>query len=265
MWFRRSRRASDATGPATPGVFPAEWRPKLTYRWPTIGTLGTTEREHLEHLTLTFLGRFRFEAAQGFEITDEMKVLVAAQASLLLLELDDPTLDLYSRLTSVILHPRTVVLRGSHRVGNHLQSDGAQTLAGQAHHRGPVVLAWSTVAFEARHPDRGHNVVMHEFAHQLDMIDGTIDGTPPIDDAATRERWVEVCTRAYRAVRRGDESVLRGYAATDPGEFFAVATETFFTRPAALRDSDPELYDVLRSFYRQDPAGRSSATLPRGG
>lgn len=252
--FRRGRRE-----PVERRSLPEPWRARLRVRWPAYLTLDDDERATLEHLTMEFLDRIRFEGAQGFEVTDEMRVVVAAQASLLLIGIEPPTLDLYSRLTSVILHPRTVVLRGTHRVGGDLHSDSAQTLAGQAHHRGPVVLAWSTVAYEARHPERGQNVVLHEFAHQLDMDDGTIDGTPPIDDRDLRARWVEVCTAEYRRLRRGDESVLRGYGATDTGEFFAVATETFFTRPHQLRSSAVELYDLFHEVFGQDPAARVPA------
>jgi Mlc titration factor MtfA (ptsG expression regulator) len=109
---------------------------------------------------------------------------------------------------------------------------------------------------EALHPQRGRNVVFHEFAHQLDMLDGTVDGTPPLDDEGARRRWVEICTREFRAIRDDDDHLLRDYAGADPGEFFAVATEVFFTRPLELRELHGELYGVLRDFYRQDPATR---------
>lgn len=256
MFFRRSREERAAL--AQP--FPEEWRTRLRYRWPTFATLDDDERAALETLTKQFMARVRFESAQGFTVTDEMRMLVAAQASLLLIGLDPPTLDLYSRLTSVILHPRTVVVKGTHHVGDHLASDTDRALSGQAHHRGPVVLAWSTLAYEARHPRRGQNVVLHEFAHQLDMYDGTVDGTPPIADPELRERWVRVCTAEYRRLRRGDESVLRPYGATDTGEFFAVATETFFTLPEELELGAPELYDVFREVFGQDPAERARRT-----
>lgn len=97
----------------------------------------------------------------------------------------------------------------------------------------------------------------HEFAHQLDMIDGTTDGTPPIADAVQRARWIEVCTTEYRALRRGADHVLRPYAATDPGEFFAVATEQFFSQPIPISDEAPALYEVLCELHRQDPAERA--------
>lgn len=252
IWSRRAQRRQEVTTEP----FPLAWRQRLSSRWPTWNRLTPDERTRLEALVRGFLADVRFEAAQGFTVTEEMELLVAAQACLLVLDLDvggEP----YRKVTSVILHPRTVVLQGARRVGNQgLVSDDPYAISGQAHPGGPVVLAWSTVAFEARHPERGHNVVYHEFAHQIDMLDGTVDGTPPIDDPALRAQWIEVCTREYRALRRGRESVLREYAATDTGEFFAVATETFFTLPATVVEGAPELYDVLRRFYRQDPAAR---------
>jgi Mlc titration factor MtfA (ptsG expression regulator) len=103
-------------------------------------------------------------------------------------------------------------------------------------------------------------VVLHEFAHKLDMLDGTLDGTPPLADQAQRERWIEVCTRIYRAVEIGEGGdALRSYAGIDAAEFFAVATETFFDRPNLLREEHPDLYECLRDFYRQDPATRTAA------
>src|SRR5262249_44466202 len=124
--------------------------------------------------------------------------------------------------------------------------------------RGPVVLAWDEVEEAARHPGRGRNVVFHEFAHKLDMVDHLVDGTPRLKDRAELQRWVDVCTEAFTALRRGDG---RGrpdpYGGEDPGEFFAVATEAFFDVPIALESGEPELFDVLRGFYQQDPAARA--------
>lgn len=256
MRWRRNRRRDDALEQP----FPDAWRARLAYRWPLWNQLDERERARLEDLVRLFLADVRFEAAQGFSIDDDKRLLVAAQASLIALELPD---DVYRSVTSVILHPRTVVLHGARHVGSgSLVSDSPMPISGQAHIKGPVVLAWSTVAYEARHPEAGQNVVYHEFAHQLDMLDGSIDGTPPIADARARARWVEVCTAELRTLRRGDDHVLRDYAATDPGEFFAVATETFFTLPIAVRDGAPALYEVLRDFYLQDPAARVERSLP---
>lgn len=253
MLGRRGRRRRGADDEP----FPDLWRERLTVRWAAWSTLDDSERERIERLTLSLFRSLRWEAAQGFTLSDEMRLLVSAQASLLALGLDD---DVFRKVTSVILHPRTVVLRGTRRVEGGLVSDSPYSVSGQAHHGGPVVLAWSTVAFEARHPDRGQNVVYHEFAHQLDMLDGTIDGMPPIRDASLRERWVRACTAEYHAIRRGEERVLREYAGVDTGEFFAVATETFFSVPLTVRDEAPELYSVLTDFYGQDPAARLERT-----
>jgi Mlc titration factor MtfA (ptsG expression regulator) len=187
-------------------------------------------------------------------------VLIAAQASMLLLGLE---LDEYPTLTSVIVHPSTVRLRGEHGVGGGaVRSSSLQTLAGQAHYRGPVVLSWTAARRGARFPGGGQNVVYHEFAHQLDMLDGITDGTPPLgDDDDARRRWVEVCTAAYDAVRAAGSPVLRDYAGTNPAEFFAVATEVFFNRPVDLREHEPALYAELLGFYRQDPATRVAADV----
>ena len=247
---RRDRLRREALA----GDFPEAWRQRLAVRWAAWATLSVNERERLEDLIRLFIGGRRWEAANGFTMTDEVKVVIAAQACLLVLELD---LDLYRQVDSIIVHPRTVMLHGERSVGSGMVADGPHAISGQAHHRrGPLLLSWSTAAFEARHPRSGSNVVYHEFAHKIDMLDGVVDGTPPISDPAFRARWVEVCTAEYELLRRGHDSVLRDYAATDPGEFFAVATEQFFTQPVPLHDGNPDLYDVLAGFYRQDPAAR---------
>ena len=183
----------------------------------------------------------------------EMKVLIAGQAALLLLGLE---LDDYPELTSMIVHRSTVRLTGPHATGGGTYSTAPQLLAGQAHSKGPVILSWGATRQGAKSPHRGENVVYHEFAHRLDMLDGIIDGTPPLGSEAARKRWVEVCTTAYDEVRAEGSPVLRPYAGTNPAEFFAVATEVFFTRSVDLRDHEPDLYEEFRSFYNQDPAER---------
>lgn len=212
----------------------------------------------METLVARFVHDNRWEAAQGFELTEDIKVMIAAQASMLLLGLE---LDEYPQLTSIIVHPSTVRLHGERSVGSGLRSSGTQTLAGQAHYQGPVVLSWSAAKRGARFPTHGQNVVYHEFAHQLDMLDGITDGTPPLGDVDAQQRWSEVCTTAYDTVRAEGSPVLRDYAGTNPAEFFAVATEVFFNRPVDLREHEPALYDELLSFYRQDPAARQP-TIP---
>lgn len=255
-----SRPSGSVSGPFDPA-----WDTLLSDRDPHWARLDDHERVRMEHLVGVFVARTRWESARGFVLDDEMRVLIAAQACLLLLGLDH---DEFGGPSRVIVHPSTVVLRGRRSVGvGRVETSGAYRVLGQAHHRGPVLLSWSSVRSGLDRPDRGQNVVYHEFAHQLDMLDGTVDGTPPLHDEEARQRWIDVCTEAYREVRdpdtepaipgaRPERNVLRAYAGTNPGEFFAVATEVFFTRPHELRRQHGALYGELVGYYRQDPSRR---------
>lgn len=235
--------------------FADEWRTLLAARWPMWTRLTDAERARLEDLTKVFIATKRWEAANQFEVTETMQVLIAAQACLLVLELEG---DPYRGVSTILVHPTTVVLEGQRSTGTSgLVSSDPYPILGQAQFGGPTVLAWDTVWYEARHPARGQNVVYHEFAHKLDMIDGVLDGTPPLVEPAARQRWVEVCTREFRALQRGTSTgILRDYGGENPGEFFAVATEGFFSRPVEMRAVQPDLYEVLAGFFRQDPAER---------
>ena len=236
-----------------PAVFDPAWEPILTDGFEHWSLLDDDELDRMRMLVAQFVTRWRWEASRGFELSETIKVLIAAQASMLLLGLD---LDNYPKLTSVIVHPSTVRLTGTHATGAGTYSTAPQHLLGQAHSKGPVVLSWAAARRGAKVPSRGENVVYHEFAHRLDMLDGITDGTPPLSDAAARRRWVDVCTTAYDEVRALGSPVLRPYAGTNPAEFFAVATEVFFNRPVDLREHEPDLYAELQSFYGQDPATR---------
>jgi hypothetical protein len=223
--------------------------------WASWHSLSLNERERLEDLIKVFIADKRWEAARGFRLTDEVRVLIAAQACLLILELD---YDYYRGVGSIIVHPSTVVLQGQRSTQTMgVVSNGPFPIQGQAQYEGPVIISWDTARLEARYPGGGDNVVFHEFAHKLDMLDGTVDGMPPLPDAAARQRWIDVCTREYQALQVDAAGpLIRDYGAVNPGEFFAVATEVFFCRPVAMRDEKPDLYQVLSDFYHQDPAAR---------
>jgi MtfA peptidase len=220
------------------------------------------ERDVLEAATDWLLRHKHWEAAQGFALTDEITVTIAAQAALLVLGLD---VDEYREVGAIIVYPTAMQSRGV-RAGPvpGTVSDGIVPVLGEAHdQRGPVLLAWDQARDAAHNPGRGHNVVYHEFAHKLDMLDNLLDGTPVLGRRGDLDRWVEVCTEAYDALRAGDaRPPLQPYGATNPAEFFAVATEAFFDVPVALRDHEPELYDVLRDFYEQDPVSRGGGVIP---
>lgn len=240
-------------------TFDEAWRPTLEQGFEHWRMLTPDELARMESLVAGMFHGTRWEPSNGFELTDAIKVMISAQASMLLLGLE---LDDYPQLTSIIVYPSTVRLTGEHGVTGRVRSSGTQTLAGQAHYQGPVVLSWSAAKRGASFPSGGQNVVYHEFAHQLDMLDGITDGTPPLGDEDARLRWVEVCTTAYDTVRAEGSPVLRDYAGTNPAEFFAVATEVFFNRPVDLKEHEPALYTELQAFYQQDPAARMPVADP---
>jgi hypothetical protein len=246
---RRGRRRRALARP-----FPQVWRDLLTQSVTHWSRLDEGERHRLEELVRLLLADKLWEASRGFRLTDEMRVVISAMACLLILGLD---YDYYHRVTSIIVSPTTVVLEGDRHIGGGIYSDEPQAIIGEARADGPVLIAWDAARTQALHPEGGRNVVYHEFAHKLDMLDGTIDGTPPLESHAQYRRWVAVCNAEYEALQRGGGGgLLDPYGAVNTGEFFAVVTEAFFDRPLELEEEKPELYAVLRDFYRQDPASR---------
>jgi len=253
-WWTERRRAKLLEQP-----FPAEARAVLERNVKHYGRLDAEAQKRLRDLVQVFVAEKRWEGCGGLELVEEMKVTIAAQACLLVLELPHR---LYENVESILVYPSTV-LRPAPKLGvfvrpGTLVASGPIALFGEAHVRGPVVLAWDRVLRDGKHPRDGHNLVYHEFAHKLDMLDGQADGTPPLATREQRRRWHEVCERVFLQLRAraesGDSTFIDEYGATDEAEFFAVATEHFFDQPRALRSAEPELYDVLSAFYRQDPA-----------
>lgn len=216
--------------------------------------LPASDRSDLERLTQQFLSSKRFWASGDITLTVEMKIVVAAYACLLVLHL--PEFGLYPRTAEIIVYPGCF--------GEEVEAvgpDGARYLikerfAGRAIQRGPVLLAWEAVGAGLR--GRRDNVIIHEFAHALDFLDGVVDGTPPLAGKAEARDWVAVFTREFERLRSaanaGKPTLLDPYGARNPAEFFAVVTDCFFARPSELRQHHSELYDQLVAFYRQDPA-----------
>ncbi len=220
--------------------------------WPL---LTEVEQQRLLEITDRLLSRKRWEAARGFALDDTVRVVVAAQAALLVLELPE---DHYRLVSGIVVHPSTLEVAGSWPgpVAGTIAADRMTVLGLAQSGRGPVVLAWDQALAGAHRQVPGHNVVLHEFAHKLDMLDGTVDGTPVLPRAVHAD-WVRVCSEVYDDLVAGrPRPPMRWYGATNPGEFFAVATEVFFDQPLALQAGEPELYEVLAGFYRQDTASR---------
>jgi MtfA peptidase len=218
--------------------------------------LDAGERELLEATSDWLLRHKHWEAARGFALDDDITVTIAAQAALLVLGL---SVDEYREVSAIVVYPTAMQSRGIYAgPASGTVTDGVLPVLGEAHdRRGPVLLAWDEAEAAARNPGRGHNVVFHEFAHKLDMLDDLLDGTPRLARRGDLQRWVEVCSEVYGALRAGiARPPLEPYGATNPAEFFAVATEAFFDVPIALEHHEPALYEVMRNYYKQDPALR---------
>ena len=206
----------------------------------------------LRELALLFLSEKEFSGAHGLDVTDAMRVSIAAQACLPILKLG---LDWYAGFSGIVVYPGDFRVRRSHTDEDGVVHEWDDELAGEAMPGGPVVLSWDAAA-----NDPGINVVIHEFAHKLDMANGEADGLPPLHAGMARTAWVAAFEEAYEglcdAVERGKDTWLDPYAAEHPSEFFAVISEAFFEDPAETRRRYPDVYDQLKLFYRQDPFSR---------
>ena len=235
--------------------FPDHWRRIVETRVPMFARLDIADQEELLGHARVLLEEKNFEGAGGLLMRDEVRVTIAVQAAFLLLHRET---DYFPRLTSVIVYPRGYVA-GDQRAEDGIWSEGEEHLAGHTQRNlRALVLAWDDAKAGAADPDDGHNLVLHEFAHQLDFEDGSTDGTPLLESGAQMRAWAQVFEEELEALRRaadeGDLTVLDPYGAEDPAEFFAVATETFFERGSVLKARHPRLYEQLSRFYRQDPA-----------
>jgi Mlc titration factor MtfA (ptsG expression regulator) len=232
--------------------FPDNWRELLQKRWPLYNALPEVLQHQLEQLTLVFLDRIEFQGVD-LEITDEMRVLTAAQACLLLLNQDT----FYSpQLRSVVIHPRAYTATSYDEAGGEAMEKQI-AVQGQSWGSGSVVLSWDNTRTGAANAKDGRNLALHEFAHQLDQADGKADGAPALGSREQYQRWQKICSRVFADLRdkveRGNKTVIDDYGATNPAEFFAVATETFFEKPHQLNKRRPELYALLSEYYRVNP------------
>lgn len=253
-WLSRRKQRRRTEIAAAP--FPREWERILSGNVDAYNRLPVDQPPRLQKLVQVFVAEKMFIGSGGVQIDDEIKVTVAGQACILLLGL--PELDVFPHVREIIVYPHDFG-----EIVDAVAPDGRRyripaELAGQAWHRGPVLLAWDSVEHSVVSPRDGYNVVYHEFAHALDMqTGGRADGVPPL---ATKEQfaaWSRVFDAEYAAFReadrRGEPTFIDPYGASNPAEFFAVVTEHFFEQPRRMRTKHPELYEQLRLFYRQDP------------
>jgi len=249
-WFKRARAARQLRKRRIPEL---RWRQAIA-QLDGIRHLTPAERHHLRELASLFLHIKSFSGAQDLIVTDEMRTLIAAQACLLILKLD---LSYFDDWYEIILYPEPFVVRREVVDGVGLVHSDQQVLGGEAWTRGPVVLSWADACPGARPHGACSNVVLHEFAHKLDMLNGAANGMPPLHATMHRQTWTQVFEQAYTELQGALDSHhhtgIDPYAATNPAEFFAVISECFFTCPRHVMHFSSALYDQLRQFYRQDP------------
>jgi len=227
----------------------------VTRRIAVLQELDAVQMAHLRELATWFLHSKAINGVQGLEVTLPMRVAVAAQACLLILNLD---IDCFDDWVEVVLYPGAFRVNHEQRDAIGLVHSDANVLSGEAWLRGPVILSWDDVERDTYHPQPGHNVVLHEFAHKLDGLNGVTNGMPPLRRGMSRKSWAEDFSGAYDAlcmqVAAGETVSINSYAATSPAEFFAVACEYFFTAPEILRNCCPGVHRQMALFYRQSSA-----------
>ena len=253
--------------------FPAEWRDILKHRVPYVYLMPADLQLQLKAHIQVFLAEKAFIGCDGLAIDDEIRVTIAAQACLLILNRSD---FYYPELRQILVYPGSFVVKREHTDGAGIKHSGRQVLAGESWSNGQVVLSWHDTLQGAAVPDDGNNVVIHEFAHQLDQEKGAANGAPMLARRAHYRRWSQVLNEEYRALQarrafRGErilnpqveqtaesaqaaqDPLFSDYGATDPAEFFAVISEVFFERPARMAREHSALYQELARFYRVDP------------
>jgi Mlc titration factor MtfA (ptsG expression regulator) len=208
----------------------------------------------LRDLVVLFLHAKSIVGAQGHEVTPLQRTIIAIQACVLVLNLD---LALYDGFENVVVYPGEFVPGFEYEDEYGVVHRVDDALAGEAMHRGPVILSWPDVEASADWDAAQMNLVIHEFAHKIDMADGDANGCPPLPDDAARREWRRVMQAAYddfaARVDAGEDTAIDPYAAEHPSEFFAVLSEVFFAEPRLLRDEYRDVYDAFARFYRQDP------------
>lgn len=229
-------------------------------RAPILKALDADERLRLRELASRFLRAKTIGGAQGLFVSDEMRVHIAAQACLLILELDFGYFDGWHE---VIAYPGSFVVEREEHDEAGVVHEYRDALHGEAWGQGPVILSWDDCRPGAHPHGPGSNVILHEFAHKLDLLNGAANGMPPLHGGMSRPAWTDALSAAYEdlcdQVERHHHTDLDPYASEDPAEFFAVMTENFFEWPELLHDNYPAVYEQFRLFYRQDPLQRTQA------
>lgn len=234
--------------------FPEGWKTILEKNIPLYRRLPEKLQAELQERVKEFIATKHFEGCGGLEVTEEMMVTVAGQACMLLL---NRKAKCYPKLSSVLIYPEPFKQKKSILFSSQYDEDDGSVHLGESWNTGSVILAWSSVMRGAMDIKDGHNLVFHEFAHQLDQADGRADGAPILEQRSRYIAWARVLGASYKKlitrVEKGRKTVMDDYGTTNPAEFFAVATETFFEKPRQMNKKYPELYAELRNYFKMDP------------
>ena len=219
--------------------------------------LSSVEKAHLRELSTLFLHEKNIYSVQNFQITDEMRVIIATQACLPILKLGIALLNSWS---DIIVYPDAFRVNRDEMDEYGIVHQSERVLSGEAWSRGPVILSWQDIESDMHRQQQGHNVIVHEISHKLDMLNGRANGMPPLHFSMQTEQWTATFSQAYKLLNQRLEYhhrvFVNPYAATSPAEFFAVFTEYFFCAPEILNIHFREVYQQLRLYYRQDPLSR---------
>lgn len=234
--------------------FPDEWVAIVERNIAVYKKLPTPLRLQLRKLIKQFLHQKHFSGAGGLEISDEIRVTIAAEACMLLLNRNT---SVYSSLRYIIVYPTAFVVDRPQGGADGIVSEGRKGLLGESWSNGKVILAWDNVLHGSSNFVDGQNVVLHEFAHQLDSESGSTNGAPILAGKTCLRTWATTLSEEFEELQqdawKGRKSLLDHYGATNPAEFFAVATETFFEKPVQMAKYHAELFEVMACYYRIDP------------
>lgn len=234
--------------------FPKLWRKVLNRNFPVYRRMPADLQLQLKKRIKQFIHEKTFIACAGLELSDEIRITIAASACLLLLNRET---DVYDGLDYILVYPDAFLVKRESIDEVGLSSEKHTGVLGESWSNGKVILSWADVLIGNKDFTDGKNVALHEFAHQLDHESGSTNGSPFLGDTSRYERWAAVFTVEYerliQAVYQGENTLIDQYGATNPAEFFAVATETFFEKPVQMARQHAALFSELQGYYRVDP------------
>jgi MtfA peptidase len=226
----------------------------LEKNFPIYNQLPITYKKRLQQHINVFLAEKQFIGCGGLKINNAIATTIAAQACLLILNQKETY---YPKLSSILVYPSAYIVRATNPIGDYFVEERQEIRLGESWYKDRIVLSWEQIEYDINNWQDGHNVILHEFAHQLDGEDGNVNGVPLLDRQSDYISWARIFEREYKKLQSdlelGLKTVINEYGATNPAEFFAVVTETFFEKPKQMKQKHPELYEELKRYYKLEP------------